>query len=79
MGVRLYFSTGKGGVAIQKYSIPIIMKAWIPFFQNRAFMGTLVTSALDRTGNGVIGIHLCFFSTEMEYSVDYTCKQYKQK
>lgn len=31
MGVRLYFSTGMSGVAIQKCSIPITMKAWITF------------------------------------------------
>lgn len=54
------------------------MKAWIPFLQNRVFVGT-VTSAVDCIGNQVIAIHLCFFSTEMEYPVDYTCKQYKQK
>lgn len=55
------------------------MKAWIPFLQNRVFMGTLVTSAFDCIGNQVIVIHLYFFSTEMEYPVDYTCEQYKHK
>jgi len=54
------------------------MKAWIHFLQVGVLMGTLVQVHLIALET-VTAVHLCFLSTEMEYPVDYTCKQYKQK
>lgn len=75
MRAGLYFSTGKDGIAIWKQRSPYNESLDAFFVQSGVFMGMLVTSVLVCTGNWVTAVHLCFFSTEMEYPVDCTCKQ----